>query len=75
MDVVKCILQSCISYDPCYDIEILKDKCLIVVTLDGKLSMHDLIRQMGLEIVRQESEVSKKHRRLLCYDDAPKVLI
>ena len=75
MDVVEHILQSCSSYDPCYDIEILKDKSLIVVTLDGKLSMHNLIRQMGLEIVRQESEVSKKHRRLLCYDDAPEVLI
>ncbi|KAF3955244.1 hypothetical protein CMV_019515 [Castanea mollissima] len=29
---------------------------------------------MGLEIARQESEVSKKHRRLLCYEDAPEVL-
>uniref|UniRef100_A0A7N2L690 Reverse transcriptase zinc-binding domain-containing protein n=1 Tax=Quercus lobata TaxID=97700 RepID=A0A7N2L690_QUELO len=36
--------------------------------------MHDLIQQMGLEIARQESEVSKKHRRLLCYEDAPEVL-
>ena len=65
-DVVEYILQSCNSYDPYYDIEILKDKSLIVVAGDGKLSMHDLIQQMGLEIVRQELEVSKKHRRLLC---------
>ena len=36
--------------------------------------MHDLIQQMGLEIARQESKVSKKYRRLLCYEDAPEVL-
>jgi hypothetical protein len=36
--------------------------------------MHDLIQQMGLEIVRQESEVPKKRRRLLCYEDASEVL-
>ena len=75
MDVVEHILQSCNSYDPYYDIEILIDKSLIVVAQDGKLSMHDLIRQMGLEIVKQESEVSKKNRRLLYYDDSPEVLI
>ncbi|XP_050275042.1 disease resistance protein RPV1-like isoform X3 [Quercus robur] len=46
----------------------------IVVAKDDKLLMHDLIQQMGLEIARQESEVSKKHRRLLCYEDAPEVL-
>ena len=37
--------------------------------------MHDLTQQMGLEIVRQELELSKKHERLICYDDAPEVLI
>ena len=36
--------------------------------------MHDLMQQMGMEIVRQESKVPKKHRRLLCYEDAPEVL-
>ncbi|XP_050275040.1 TMV resistance protein N-like isoform X2 [Quercus robur] len=68
------ILQSCNSHDPYYDIEKLIDKSLIVVAKDDKLLMHDLIQQMGLEIARQESEVSKKHRRLLCYEDAPEVL-
>ena len=29
---------------------------------------------MSLEIAEQESEVSKKHRRLLCYEDALEVL-
>ncbi|KAL0005652.1 hypothetical protein SO802_013213 [Lithocarpus litseifolius] len=69
-DVVKHILESCNSYDPYFDIEILKDKSLIFVDERGKLWMHDLIEQMGLEIIKQES---KKHKRLLCYDDASKL--
>ncbi|XP_075659709.1 TMV resistance protein N-like [Castanea sativa] len=69
-DLVENILESCNSYDPYYDIEILKDKSLIFVDEDGKFSMHDLIQQMGLEIIKQESKVSKKHKRLLCYDGA-----
>ena len=36
--------------------------------------MHDLIQQMGLEIVREESEVSKKHKKLLSDEDAFEVL-
>ena len=47
---------------------------LSVITKDDKLLMHDLIQQMVLEIAQQESKVSKKHRRLLCYEDAPDVL-
>ncbi|XP_030933515.1 disease resistance protein RPP2B-like isoform X6 [Quercus lobata] len=43
--------------------------------IDDKLSMHDLIQQMGLEIAQQESDKSKKHKRLLCYEDAPEILI
>ena len=50
-----------------------RSKCLIVVDVDTLL-MHDLIQQMGFEIDRQEVEVSKKHRRLLCYEDALEVL-
>ena len=47
---------------------------LSVITKDDKLLMHDLIQRMGLEIAQQGSEVSKKYRRLLCYEDAPEVL-
>ncbi|XP_030933511.1 TMV resistance protein N-like isoform X2 [Quercus lobata] len=73
--VVVDLLQSCKFYDPYYDIEKLIDKSLIVVVKDDKLSMHDLIQQMGLEIAQQESDKSKKHKRLLCYEDAPEILI
>ena len=74
MKVIVDILQSSYCYDPLCDIEKLIDKCLIVVE-DGKLSMHNLIQQMGFEIVRQESELSKKPKKLLCYEDASEVLI
>jgi AAA+ ATPase superfamily predicted ATPase len=68
------ILHSCNSNDPFYDIEKLIDKCILFVAKNDILSMHDLIQQMGLEINRQESEVPKKCRRLLCYEDASEVL-
>ena len=73
-DVVVDILQSCNFYDPYHDIEKLIDKCLMVVDFDGLLSMHDLIQQMGMEIVQKESEVSKKCKMLLCYKDTLEVL-
>ncbi|KAL4637486.1 hypothetical protein ACB092_03G080600 [Castanea dentata] len=67
------ILQSSYSYDPFCDIEKLIDKGLVIVD-NGKLVMHDLIQQMGFEIVREESEVSKKHKKLLSDEDALEVL-
>ena len=74
MEVVVDTLQSSNFLDPSYDIGKLIDKSLIVVAKDGKLLMHDLIQQMGFEIDRQEAKVSKKHRRLSCYEDALDVL-
>ncbi|KAL4634369.1 hypothetical protein ACB092_04G194600 [Castanea dentata] len=75
-DEVVDILRSSNNHDPYYDIKRLIDKCLIIVTEDNKLSMHDLIQQMGWEIVRRESpEVIEKRSRLLCYEDAPEILI
>ncbi|XP_050257513.1 disease resistance protein RUN1-like isoform X1 [Quercus robur] len=74
-DQVVDILRNINFYEPYYDIARLIDKCLIIVTEDNKLLMHDLIQQMGWEIVRQESpDVIKKRSRLLCYEDAPEIL-
>ncbi|KAK9989844.1 hypothetical protein SO802_030083 [Lithocarpus litseifolius] len=66
------ILAACNLY-PDSGIPKLIDKCLIRVEFD-KLSMHDLIQQMGREIVQQESNVLGKRTRLWCYDDALEVL-
>ena len=74
-DQVVDILRNINFHEPYYDIARLIDKCLIIVTKDNKLLMHDLIQQMGWEIVRQESpEVIEKRSRLLCYEDAPEIL-
>ena len=73
-NLVVDLLQSSNLHDPYHDIEKLFNKSLIDVAKDGKLLMHDLIQQMGFEIDRQEAEVSKKHRRLSCYEDALEVL-
>ena len=48
------ILGSCDLY-PDYGIGKLIDKCLVTWEC-GHLSMHDLVQQMGGEIVQQESE-------------------
>ena len=49
------------------------DKCLIRVEFNH-LRMHDLLQQMGREIVQQESNVPGKRTRLWRYDDALEVL-
>nr|XP_023905938.1 TMV resistance protein N-like [Quercus suber]XP_023905939.1 TMV resistance protein N-like [Quercus suber]XP_023905941.1 TMV resistance protein N-like [Quercus suber]XP_023905942.1 TMV resistance protein N-like [Quercus suber]XP_023905943.1 TMV resistance protein N-like [Quercus suber]XP_023905944.1 TMV resistance protein N-like [Quercus suber] len=58
---------------PDFGISKLIDKCLIWIEFD-KLWMHDLIQQMGKEIVQQESNVLGKRTRLWCYNDALEVL-
>ena len=76
MDLVIDILTSMSLYEPYYDIKSLIDKCLVIVTRDNKLSMHDLIQQMGQEIVRQEStQVLENRSRILCFEDAPDALM
>ncbi len=70
------ILTSINFNEPFYDIEKLIEKCLITINSDNELLMHDLIQQMGWEIVRQESpQVLEKRSRLFCSEDAPDVLI
>ena len=76
MNNVVDILKACDFYPEC-GIPRLIEKCL--VTLDkynnNELKMHDLLQQMGREIVRQESKkVPGKRSRLWRYDDALKVL-
>ena len=66
------ILAACNLY-PDFGISKLIDKCLIRIEFD-KLWMHDLLQQMGREIVRQESNVPWERTRLWCYDDALEVL-
>ncbi|XP_065637386.1 disease resistance protein RUN1-like [Quercus suber] len=68
------ILGACNLY-PIYGIRRLIDKCLIIVGQYDKLLMHDLLQQMGRDIVRRESlDLPGERSRLWCYEDVHKVL-
>ncbi|XP_054779035.1 TMV resistance protein N-like [Prosopis cineraria] len=55
--------------------EVLVEKSLVTISGIGKLCMHDLIQQMGREIVRQEAPSSlDKRSRIWYYKDVLKVL-
>ncbi|XP_030958565.1 disease resistance-like protein DSC1 [Quercus lobata] len=68
------ILNSCNLY-PVIGIRRLIEKCLITIDRYDKLWMHDLVQQMGREIVRQESpQILGMRSRLWCYEDVVEVL-
>ena len=72
-DVVK-ILNACELY-PGSGIPRLVNKCLITIDRYGRLSMHDLIQQMGREVVRQQApDILGKRSRLCSYNDSLEVL-
>ena len=78
MGEVVNILGSCDLY-PEYGIGKLIDKCLVTLEYDhilryNSLSMHDLVQQMGREIIQQESEELEQRSRIWRYKDAHKLL-
>ncbi|KAK9995183.1 hypothetical protein SO802_024886 [Lithocarpus litseifolius] len=66
------ILQS---FCPAYNIGFLVDRSLITIDECGTLWMHDLLQEMGQDIVRRESlkELGRRSR-LWCYEDVLHVL-
>ena len=72
-DYVVNILDACNLY-PDYGIRKLIDKCLITVGQSGNLWMHDLLQQMGREIVQQESKELGERSRIWCFEDAEELL-
>ena len=73
-DYVTKILDACALYLD-YGIPKLVDKCLITIDQYGELSMHDLIQQMGREVVRRESpQILEKCSRFWRYKDSYEVL-
>lgn len=73
-DYVRRMLGCCGLYRP-LGIQKLIDRCLVTIDKDNKLMMHQLLRDMGREIVRQESpEDLGKRTRLWHHDDALDVL-
>ncbi len=67
------ILEAC-DLHPKFGIQNLIDKCVVTINQCNELSMHDLLQQMGREIVRQESPKLGERSRLWCYKDALDVL-
>lgn len=72
-DTVK-ILDGC-GFFTVVGIENLTDRCLITINKDNKLMMHQLIKEMGRDIVYRESpEEPEKRSRLWHHKDSFKVL-
>ncbi|XP_042961067.1 disease resistance protein RPV1-like isoform X3 [Carya illinoinensis] len=73
-DYVIKILDSC-GFFPDIGIRVLTDKSLIAIEENNRLVMHDLIQEMGREIVRQESPKEPGRRsRLWFHGDVRYVL-
>ncbi|GMY20846.1 disease resistance protein RPV1-like, partial [Fagus crenata] len=74
MNNVVDILKACDFYPEC-GIPRLIEKCLVTLSQNNELKMHDLVQQMGREIVRQESPRNLGERsRLWYYEDVLEVL-
>ncbi|KAM2729018.1 hypothetical protein EV1_000456 [Malus domestica] len=72
---VEAILDGCSRFSVKAEINTLCDRCLLYIDEEEKLRMHDLIRDMGREIVRAESpEELGKRSRLWRSEDAKRVL-
>ncbi|KAM1015071.1 hypothetical protein ACFX2A_045921 [Malus domestica] len=75
LSVVEAILGGCSHFSVKAEIKTLCNRCLLYIGEDQRLRMHDLIRDMGREIVRAESPVKLgKRSRLWHSEDAKRVL-
>ncbi|XP_048433783.1 uncharacterized protein LOC103956653 isoform X2 [Pyrus x bretschneideri] len=73
--ITTAILNDCSNFRVEAEITTLCDRCLLYIGKDKTLRMHDLIRDMGREIVRAESPVELgKRSRLWHNEDAKSVL-
>ena len=72
-DVIVKVLAEC-NLHPVIGIKNLNDRSLLYIQ-DGKVGMHQLIREMGKEVVRQESPKDPGKRSRLCeHEDCINVL-
>ncbi|GMI80863.1 hypothetical protein HRI_001755600 [Hibiscus trionum] len=65
---------SCVYEGAVCGINNLLDKCLLDITPFGQISMHDMLEEMGKEIVRQESKHPENRSRLWNLKDVSQVL-
>ncbi|XP_057995236.1 disease resistance protein RPV1-like isoform X2 [Hevea brasiliensis] len=64
-DVVVKILEGC-GFEAIIGVQHLLDRCLIEINERNNLAMHQLIRDMGREVVRQESPDEPGERSRIC---------
>jgi hypothetical protein len=72
-DYVRKILDGRGFY-PEIDINILRERSLLTVNSENKLQMHNLLRDMGREIIRQMDPNPGKRSRLWLHEDVMEVL-
>ncbi|BFG21645.1 hypothetical protein CerSpe_079190 [Prunus speciosa] len=72
-DVTVKILDGC-DFFTTVGIQNLIDRCLLTIDESNKVKMHKMIRDMGREIVRQESKELEKRSRLWHHKDSLSVL-
>ncbi|KAL8204485.1 hypothetical protein R6Q57_010108 [Mikania cordata] len=74
LDVTETILNAC-DIETRSGIKILIDRGLLSVTKDNRLMMHQLVQEMGRDLVRQESPKKPwKRSRLCCPEESCNVL-
>ncbi|XP_027357340.1 disease resistance-like protein DSC1 [Abrus precatorius] len=71
-DIIR-ILDAC-GFGATSGVNVLEDKALITISLSGTIQMHDLIQEMGLNIVREGIENPRKRSRLKDIEEVPDVL-
>ncbi|KAL6210212.1 hypothetical protein ACLB2K_015445 [Fragaria x ananassa] len=71
-DRVEQILDYC-QLDPDIGLSVLADRSLITIS-NNKVSMHDLLQELGWEIVRRQSDQPGKRSRLWFHEDIHNVL-
>ncbi|XP_062026307.1 disease resistance protein RUN1-like [Rosa rugosa] len=68
------ILEGC-GLSAAIDTSVLIQRCLLVVSEKNKLTMHNLLRDMGREVVREQSPEDPEERsRLWCQEDVLDIL-
>lgn len=71
---VEQVLDGC-GFFPKIGISVLLQRCLLTIGDRNKLMMHDLLRDMGREIVREKHpKEPERHSRLLLHDEVLSVL-
>ncbi|CAL9006543.1 unnamed protein product, partial [Prunus brigantina] len=72
-DCIVTILDGC-GFHTLVTIEYLIHRCLVTIDESDKVQMHDLIRRMGREVVRLESEKLCKRSRVWRHQDSFEIL-